>query len=196
VAEGYVLVGVLAADIELVRVLEDTFVPVGRGQKQHEPRAFGDLNTGYLDRTGRRSAPGDHRGVTPQSLFDGVLDQGGILSQLVPQLWPCEQLPEAVKDQVHRGFVAGEGEAVADAYHLLEAQVVLVFCPDPQQVAGVVLTEVFRPPMDKAFYVVEEGCHLLDGCQLFLGQRAPPGDLQAIRAPALEHLGVFLRVAD
>jgi hypothetical protein len=92
--------------------------------------------------------------------------------------------------------VAGEGEAVVDADDLFEAHVLLVLGPDAQEVARVVVAQVFGPAVDEVLHVVEKGGHLLDRRQLLLRERSAPGQLEAIRAPAFEHLGVFFGVAD
>src|SRR5215207_307423 len=161
VAERYVLVRVLAADVERIRVLEDALV------------------------AGGRAAPRDNRGIASQGLLDGVLDQGRVLPEFIPQSRLSEQLAEAVQDQVRRCLVAREREAVADAHNLVKAEVFLVLSPDPQQVAGVVVAEILRPAADEILNIVEEGSHLLYGRQLLLRQRASPRDLQPVRAPAL-----------
>src|SRR5829696_3871763 len=185
VAERYVLVRVLAAYVERVRVLEDALVAVGRGEEEHQPRALGDLDPGDLHGPGGRAAPRDNRGIASQGLLDGVLDQGRVLPEFIPQSRLSEQLAEAVQDQVRRCLVAREREAVADAHNLVKAEVFLVLSPDPQQVASVVVAEILRPAADEILYIVEEGSHLLYGRQLLLRQRASPRDLQSVRAPAL-----------
>src|SRR5215204_5732441 len=163
VAERYVLVRVLAADVERIR----------------------DLDPGDLHGPGGRAAPRDNRGIASQGLLDGVLDQGRVLPEFIPQSRLSEQLAEAVQDQVRRCLVAREREAVADAHNLVKAEVFLVLSPDPQQVASVVVAEILRPAADEILYIVEEGSHLLYGRQLLLRQRASPRDLQSVRAPAL-----------
>ena len=76
VAEGDVVLGVGAVDVELVRVLEQARVPVGRpGQQQHRA-AGGDVDAGDRRAPLGHAELGPQRALEPQGLLDEVGDAG------------------------------------------------------------------------------------------------------------------------
>ena len=108
-AEGQVLAGVVAVDVEAVRLVEDMGIAIGANE--HEDHRFSiseDLAPGQFD-GGQRGAEGElHRADVAQRLLDEVGDELRIGRDLRELLRVSKQNLSSRADQVDRRLEAGK----------------------------------------------------------------------------------------
>lgn len=109
VAEGQVLHGVRAADVDAVRVVEVARVVVGRRAGDEQLGALGDRDATDRGVPGGAPPPGRDRAGVAQALLDGVGDQVGVLADLVPHGAVLEQELDHVGGGVGGRLVGGDG---------------------------------------------------------------------------------------
>ena len=114
-----VMVHVRSRDVEAVGLRVNLRIAI-RGGEQRDHR-FAATHRAAADRdVGRRDARAlHHRRLEAQNLLDGVVDQRGVVAQLVQLLGVPEQDPHAVADEIGRGHVAGDQQQLAHRHDLV-----------------------------------------------------------------------------
>src|SRR5699024_1711144 len=108
VAEGEVVGGVVAVDVDEIGVLEATAVVVAGGGDHEDSRALGDGDATDLGGLRRDAAPRGLGPVVPQALLDGIGDERGVGADLVPDDAVRHEGLDGVGDAVGRRLVGGD----------------------------------------------------------------------------------------
>ena len=120
-AEREVLV-LLSPQVELVRILEDHGVAIGRADRREHDVAAPELFAAHLDRL-----PGDATGplngrIVTQQLFDRGADDLGVLAQVLKLIRMPQQRQDPVPDQIRRRLVSGREQQHAVGEQLVRVQ--------------------------------------------------------------------------
>ena len=196
--ERHVVAGVLAGDVEGVRVGEDLRVPVGAGQQGGHQAARRQVDPRDGRAPGGEASGEQHRRVVAQHLVDGVAPQVGLLTQRSPLLGVRVQQGDPVAQQVDGGLEAGREDQPGGREELgLGQAAVLVLHRDQlrQQVVAGVEAQVVEVVDQPAAEVVERGLdppHLPQRqpeVEARRGGRAEVQDALTVLLGHAEHLG-------
>ncbi|KAF1056008.1 MAG: hypothetical protein GAK34_00426 [Delftia tsuruhatensis] len=107
IAEGQVVAGVVAVDVEEVGIGEMPLVMVGRRghDEQLRARRHGHAADHHVARG--QAPPGGHRAVVAQAFLHGIGDQRGVLADLLPGAGMLQQQLDGVGRGIGRGLVRG-----------------------------------------------------------------------------------------
>ena len=115
--KGHVLAHVLAAQVELVRVLEPARIPVGGTRQQHHDGAWGDVDATHCGGLARQPAVALDGAVHAQRFFDEPGDQAAVLTQLLLYVGAVADHLQRGAEQLGRGLLSGgeeEGRRAGD----------------------------------------------------------------------------------
>ena len=153
-AEGEVVVG-LAADVELVGVVEDVLVAVGGGVPEHDGLALADGLAAQLYVLDGGALELDHDGGPAQDFLDGGGHQLGVRDEVFELVGVVEQRLDAAGDRVAGRLVAGGQQQHEVAVDFGGAQLPAVHLGAEQVREEVVAQAVALPLGDQLGVVVE-----------------------------------------
>ncbi|CAK0157182.1 Uncharacterised protein [Burkholderia pseudomallei] len=107
VAERQVIGGIVAVDVEQVRIGEAALVTIRRRRDDQQLRAGGNRNAADRRVARRDPPPRDDRSAVTQALVDRVRDQRRVVTQLSPRARMLEQQLQRVRRCVRGGLVRG-----------------------------------------------------------------------------------------
>jgi len=108
VAERQVVRGVVAVEVQRVRVLEVALVVVGRSHDDQQPRALRDFDAADPRVGHGKPPPRDDGAGQAQALLDGVGDERGVGADVLPRLAVLQQQAQRVGRGVGRRLVRGD----------------------------------------------------------------------------------------
>ena len=108
VAEGQMVAGIVAMDVEQVGVMKVPLVVIARGHDHQDLRAGGQHDATDADILQRDAPPRDDRAGKAQALFDRIRKQRRIVGQFVPGARVLQQQPQCIRGGIRRSFVRGD----------------------------------------------------------------------------------------
>ena len=108
VAEGQVIAGIVAVNVEQVGIDKMLLVVVGRRGDDEQLAAGRNGLAADHHILGGQAPPGGYRAVVAQAFLHGIGDQRGIGADLLPDLGVLQQQLDGIGRGIGRGFVRGD----------------------------------------------------------------------------------------